>query len=263
MCTGVPRCCDNWTKRRARLSRCIPVQSVKFSTRNSAPFHENKLQFDSLGTCWSLKWTKHLRNTRLQGNTLFRLFRTEIPVLRPRMRNTNHKRFFYDNLILDPPKHKKDSCKHKQQKQKQEHVFSKKLAMLHYTTYIDRHRQCPFRNLYRDSVHTPPADEAVWKYFILCYKSRQCRRRCKPDLPTARGEPCLDPQSSLEQSHAGSLYTLTVPCTRMPQPSWQRPQPVQPSLLQVSVTMLSKVRVMISQNKWGWGCGKSDHRLQE
>lgn len=76
------------------------------------------------------------------------------------MRNTNHQRFFYDNRVLDPPKHNKDPCKHKQ-KQKQEHVFSKKLAMSHYTTYIDRHRQCPFRNLYRDSVHTPPADEAV------------------------------------------------------------------------------------------------------
>lgn len=132
------------------------------------------------------------------------------------MRNTNHRRFFYDNRVLDPPKHKKDPCKHKQQKQKHEHVFSKKLAMSHYTTYIDRHCQCPFRNLYRDSVHTPPADEAVWKYFILCYKSRQCRRRCKPDSPTARGEPSwtiqharLDSQSFLEQPHAGSLYTLT------------------------------------------------------
>lgn len=89
----------------------------------------------------------------------------------------------------------------------------------YFTTCIDRHCQCPFRNCLHDYVHASPANEAVWKYSPLCYKSRQCRRQCKPGSPTAREEPSwtiqhahLDSQSFLEQSRASSLYTL----------AWQR-----------------------------------------
>lgn len=93
------------------------------------------------------------------------------------------------------------------------------MAMLLHTTYIDRHHQCPFRNLYRGTVHTSPADDAVWKYFILCYKIwHACRRANPTHQPHARGEPLqtMNKSTSLtklsRQSHMGSLHAWTRQC---------------------------------------------------